>query len=370
MNNHNILLSDLKQIVTINSHTGNKAGVDQVGNHFEKWLSDLGFRLSRHQRSHIGDHLHFCSPTQSGQTLLLLGHMDTVFSPGHFDTYRLDGDWVYGPGVCDMKGGLIVALEALRHTHAKFGKVCNIDFLLVSDEETGSDDSKFLTAKLAKNYDACFVLEAAGDKGALVTGRKGVGTFTLKVRGKAAHAGNRYTEGINANLVAAGLIEKLTELTDLTEGTTVNVGVIKGGVSANTISPMATLLFEIRYQTISERDRLLSSIKTIANDRINGSVLSLEGGIQRDVMASSFEQAALLESLRLISAQNLPTEQRGGVSDANNTSSCGLTTLDGFGPYGDGDHTIDERASLISLRERIVLLFSIFEYLQINKKLF
>ncbi|MBF0193539.1 MAG: M20 family metallopeptidase [Magnetococcales bacterium] len=358
------ILEDLKTVVTINSHTGNKPGVDQVGQQFEKWFKAIGFKLTRYSRSHIGDHLHFCSTLQKGHRLLLLGHLDTVFPAGKFEIFRQDDEWVYGPGVCDMKGGLIVVLESLRQVHVDMGCLKNIDILLVSDEETGSDDSKILTAQLAPNYDACFVFEASGPKGELVTGRKGVGTFTLEVEGKSAHAGNSYSLGINANLSAARIVEKLTGLTDLSKSTTVNVGKMQGGISANTISPQASLLFEIRYQHLSERDRLLNSINKIIEEESSGCKFTLGGGIQRDVMTPTASQTALLEKLMTISGEHLLTEKRGGVSDANITSSIGVPTLDGFGPFGDGDHTFEERASIKSLHKRIELLTTIFKHFQ------
>jgi glutamate carboxypeptidase len=268
-----------------------------------------------------------------------------------------------------MKGGNMVALQALRNVYERNGKIENIDMLLVSDEETGSDDSKLLSSKLAKEYDVCFVFEAAGEKLEVVTGRKGVGTFTINIEGKASHAGVRYAEGINANLEAAYKLVELTKLTNLDIGTTVNVGKISGGIGANTISPTAELLLELRYTQNSERDKLLTALETITNTSyVEGTKATLSGLIQRDVMEPNKEQLTLVKQIEILSDTMLPTEQRGGVSDANIVASQGVTTLDGFGPFGDGDHTVKERALKSSFEQRIDLMTKVLVHHQEYKQ--
>ncbi len=355
--------SELKKIIEINSWTGNKEGVDKNGKIFAHWLEDLDYKLTRYHRENIGDHLHLTSNHKDGKKLLLLGHIDTVFPPDTFENFTEDEEWIYGPGVCDMKGGNFVALQALRAVHKKFGNIHNIDFLLVSDEETGSDDSKHLSTKLAQDYDYCMVFEAAGVKDEVVIGRKGVGTFFIDIKGIAAHAGNNYTKGADANLEAAKKLQALVALTDLEKETTVNVGKLSGGIGANTISPKAHLTFELRYTNTTERDRVLKTINEIVEKSfVDGTESKLSGGIQRDVMQPSAEQAEFIQSINKLCNIELPTEKRGGVSDANIISSQGVATLDGWGPYGDGDHTIHERASKKSFIERIDLVTEIFEH--------
>ena len=355
--------SELRSIIEINSWTKNKDGVDRNGEIFAYWLEELGYTLTRYPREEIGDHLHLVSPSKEGKKLLLLGHLDTVFPPGTFETFREDGEWIYGPGVCDMKGGNYVALQALRNVYKKFGEIHNIDFLLVSDEETGSDDSKHLTAKLAKAYDYCMVFEAAGLHNEVVIGRKGVGTFFIDIEGVAAHAGNHYSKGADANLEAAEKLIRLVALTDLEKETTVNVGKISGGIGANTISPHAHLTFELRYTNTHERDRVLKAVdEIVACAYVEGTEATLLGGIQRDVMQPSPAQMTFIDNINDLCNIILPTERRGGVSDANIVSSQGVATLDGWGPYGDGDHTVHERASKKSFEERIELVTEIFEH--------
>jgi len=357
-------LKDLKTIVEINSFTQNKTGVDSVGEIFDTWFEELGFKSTLYTRELIGNHRHYKSQhIDNSKKLLLLGHIDTVFPKGKFENYTQDKDWVYGAGVCDMKGGNIVALQALRELHKKNIDIQNIDVLLVSDEESGSDDSKHLTAQLAKKYDYCFVYEAAGENLEVVTGRKGVGTFFIDIVGKAAHAGNSYFEGNDANLEASYKLQKLVALTDLEKGTTVNVGKIEGGIGANTISPHANLVFELRYKTLDERDRVLNKIdKIVAYSDVDGCSAKLSGGIQRDVMQTSDNSLQLIKYIENITGVKLPSEERGGVSDANIVSSVGVITLDGFGPFGDGDHTVHERASKESFKSRIKLSEILFTY--------
>lgn len=361
---------DLKKLISINSHTKNKDGVDKISKIMSAWFAELGFEEVCYEREEIGNHCLYKTPKREGLKVLLLGHNDTVFPKGKFETYSEDEEWVYGPGVCDMKGGNLVALQSLRNIYAQNHKIENIDVLLVSDEEIGSDDSKHLTAQLASNYDVCFVFEAAGKNLEIVTGRKGVGTFTITIEGKAAHAGVRYAEGINANLEASYKLQALTKLTNLQIGTTVNVGKITGGIGANTISPTCELLLELRYTQNSERDRLLQALDEITQTSyVEGTKASLSGLIQRDVMQVNDKQLELIEKIETLFETKLPTEQRGGVSDANIVASQGVTTLDGFGPFGDGDHTVHERALKSSFEQRIGLMTEILSYHQSHKQI-
>ena len=360
-------LNDLEKIININSYTKNKQGVDEVGAIMSKWLEELGFKLTTYKKEHVGNHLLFTSSKKSGKKILLLGHNDTVFPPNSFEGFFQDEKWVYGPGVCDMKGGNIVALQSLRNIFKENNEIYNIDFLLVSDEETGSDDSKEITALLAPNYDYCFVFEAAGANMEVVTQRKGVGTFTITIEGLAAHAGNHYDKGIDANLEASYKLQELVKLTNLELQTTVNVGKINGGIGANTISPKCELLLEIRYTINDEKIRVLNALNKITNTSyVSGTISTLTGSIQRDVMQENTNQLEFITQLETITNSKILTEKRGGVSDANIVASYGVTTLDGFGPFGDGDHTIKERALKSSFESRIELMTKILNHFQTN----
>ena len=358
--NNSIDFTELAQLINQNSYTKNKAGIDADAEVFNAWMADIGFEIQTFEREHLGNHVHYKSPKTHGKRILLLGHFDTVFPPNTFEGFTEDSEWIYGPGVCDMKGGNYVALQALRNVKQRHGKITNIDMLIVSDEETGSDDSKALTKELATQYDACFVFEAAGKNDDVVISRKGIATFTIIFEGKGAHAGNHYTDGINANLSAAHMLLDLTALTDIDKGTTVNVGKMKGGIGANTISPHAELVVEARFTNPSERDRVIAGIDTIIQSpKVNGIKVKASGGLQRDVMQSTPEQALLIKQIETITGQSLVLERRGGVSDANVVAGLGVPTLDGFGPFGDGDHTVHERAEKASFTRRIDLMTNI-----------
>ncbi len=362
-------LKDLEELCKINSYTQNKSGVDKVGAKMQEWLEAIGFKTTTYKRESLGNHQLFRSPKVTGDKILLLGHNDTVFPQGEFESFTQDEDWIYGAGVCDMKGGNIVALEALKEVYNSNKKLQNIDFLLVSDEETGSDDSKFITLELAKNYNYCFVFEAAGENLEVVTGRKGVGTYTITIEGRASHAGTSYLKGINANLEASYKLQELTKLTNLDIGTTVNVGKITGGIGANTISPKCEILLEIRYTINSEKERLLKALDTITNKSyVEGTTSTLDGLIQRDVMEETQTQLDFIKTLENITGETILTEQRGGVSDANHIASCGVITLDGFGPFGDGDHTIKERALKSSFEQRIKMMIKILTKHQLKNQ--
>ncbi|MDF1882684.1 M20 family metallopeptidase [Sulfurimonas sp. SAG-AH-194-C21] len=361
-------LKDLEKIISINSYTKNKSGVDAVGAIFDVWLKEIGFDVEIYKRETIGDHRYYTSKHKKGaKKLLLLGHLDTVFPEGKFEEYSEDDEWVYGAGVCDMKGGNIVALQALRELYALHKEIVDIDVLLVSDEETGSDDSKYLTAELSKKYDYCFVYEAAGKEMELVTARKGVGTFFIDLKGKAAHAGNHYSQGSDANLEAAFKLQNLVALTDLDKETTLNVGKIQGGIGANTISPDAHLTFELRYKTQEERERVLLEVdKIVSTSYVEGTQSTLSGCIQRDVMQTSESSLNLINKIQNIASKKIKYEERGGVSDANIVSAQGVITLDGFGPFGDGDHTVLERANKKSFEQRIALSLVLFKHFTQN----
>ena len=358
-------LKDLEKIININSYTQNKHGVDEVSKHMTNWLNQLGFKEKVFNRELIGDHILYQTPKKEGIKILLLGHNDTVFPKGYFEGFKEDEEWIYGPGVCDMKGGNIVALQSLRNIFEKNGDIHNIDFLLVSDEESGSDDSKEVTASIGANYDYCFVFEAAGENLEVVTARKGVGRYIINIEGKAAHAGTSYKKGINANLEGAIKLQKFHELIDFEEGTIINVGKMEGGIGINTVSPHCEMLMEFRFDKVSEQERVIKSVEEItATSFVDGTVSHAEGIIQRGVMEENSKQLELIKFFEELINQKILKERRGGVSDANIVASCGTTTLDGFGPYGYGDHTKKERALKSSFEQRIAMMTKILDYYQ------
>ena len=359
-------LKDLEKIVNINSYTQNKSGVDKVSNVMSSWLKKIGFSLNVYERETVGNHTLYKTPKIEGlKNILLLGHNDTVFPEGYFEGYTEDKEYIYGPGVCDMKGGNIVALQSLRNIYKKNRQINNIDFMLVSDEETGSDDSSLVTSKIAKDYDYCFVFEAAGKNLELVTARKGVGRYIVNIEGRASHAGTSYKKGINANLEAAYKLQEYSKLIDFDKGTIVNVGKIEGGMGINTVSPHCQMQMEFRFDTLQEKKRVIEEVGRITqHSYVDGTKSKADCVIQRDVMQENTKQLEFVKLIEELIGESIKVEKRGGVSDANVVAGQGVTTLDGFGPFGDGDHTKKERALKSSFEQRINMMTKVLDYFQ------
>ncbi len=210
-------------------------------------------------------------------------------------------------------------------------------------------------------------LKQTGKNLEVVTGRKGVGRYIIKIDGKAAHAGTSYKKGINANLEGAIKLQKYSELINFDEGTIVNVGQIEGGIGINTVSPHCEMKMEFRFDKKSEQNRVDKSVMQITNTSyVEGTKAHADGVIQRGVMEENEKQLELIKFFEELTSLKIPRERRGGVSDANIVASCGVTTIDGFGPYGDGDHTINERALKSSFEQRIEMMTKILRHYQNN----
>lgn len=354
------ILGFLRSLVEVNSHTGNRDGVNEVGDRMAGALTALGFVEQRFRRERIGDHRLFVRPgTDGGRQVLFSGHLDTVFPPElGFNAFRAGDEVTTGPGVIDMKGGLAVLVETLRMLDALGIRPRDAYHVLLSaDEETGSEDSRPLIEEVARGKDYGFVFECAGVEGEVVSARKGVGTFRIEIEGKPAHAGNDYLRGIDANLEAAHKLIQLQQLTAVERGSTVNVGQISGGIGANTISPRASLLVEVRYTSHDEGERLVAGLERIvAHSYVPGTRSELHGRIQRPVMQEGPGTARLLERVDAISHGRIKAEKRGGVGDANFIAFVGVPTIDGLGPGGGMDHTPEEFMVTRTLFERIDFL--------------
>ncbi len=292
---------------------------------------------------------------------LVVGHYDTVWPVGTLQDmpFTYDGNKVTGPGVFDMKGGLVQLVFALKAS-ADLGLAPTVTpvVFLNSDEEIGSRESTRLIARLAKLADRALVLEPSlGPAGAIKTTRKGVGRYTVTVKGKAAHAGLDPERGASAILELSFVIQQLFALNDPGRGVTVNVGTIDGGLRPNVIAPESQAVIDVRVATQQDADRVDGAIKGL-QPKTPGVQLEIEGGIGRPALEPTPRNRALwgiAQSLGSELGLELTEAMAGGGSDGNTTSQF-TATLDGLGPVGDGAHAHHEHLEMDRTIERAALL--------------
>ena len=299
--------------------------------------------------------------TKKSSLQLLLGHCDTVWPIGTLATMPLQSDngMMRGPGIYDMKAGLVEMIYALKTLKALKlqPKVAPIIFIN-SDEEIGSHESTRYIKRLAKLVDRVLVLEPSlGTAGKLKTARKGVGRFVIKVTGKAAHAGLDPEAGASAILELSHVIQKLFALNDPNKGVSVNVGVIDGGTRANVVAPESSAVIDVRVETQADGKRIEDTIHALQPED-NNVTLSIEGGIGRPPMERTTANRQIWNvASDLASLLNFNLEQgtAGGGSDGN-TTSLYTATLDGLGAVGDGAHAAHEFIYSDQLPQRCALL--------------
>ena len=288
--------------------------------------------------------------------VLLLGHFDTVWPIGTLETmpWSVDGGVVRGPGVFDMKAGVIQLFHALGTLDDLDGVVV----LLNSDEEIGSPTSRSLIEEQARGLDAVLVLEGSGDGGALKTGRKGVSRYRLDVAGHAAHAGLEPDKGVNALVELAHQVLAVSALGDSAARTTVVPAVGSAGTTTNTVPAHASVWCDVRVSTAAEQARVDRDLRALRPTLV-GAALTVHGGPDRGPMEP--ESSTALFALAEVVAARLGLSKLGqcsvgGASDGNLTSALGTPTLDGLGAVGGGAHAIHEHAVEVYLEPRTRLL--------------
>ncbi len=293
--------------------------------------------------------------------ILLLGHLDTVWPMGTLVKmpFRVAKGKAFGPGVYDMKAGVVMALHAVAMLRERQAQTTPVVVLLVSDEEIGSPVSRAVTEKIARECSAVFVLEPAqGPQGAYKTARKGVGDYSVHVRGVAAHSGVDFEKGHSAVLELARLIEKISQFTDLKTGLTVNPGTICGGTRTNVIAAEAQAEVDVRIARMRDAARVEKLFRGLrATDR--ACTLTITGGMNRPPMERSRGTVALFQQAKgFADAMGFALEEAstGGGSDGNFTAALGIPTLDGMGAVGEGAHATHESIVLGELAKRTALL--------------
>lgn len=352
----------LEQLVRLESPTSSKAHLDRLSAQVGALCEALGADVVVHPRAETGDlRVAIWNRDAPGRPIMLLAHLDTVWPPGTLDTMpiRREGGRFYGPGAADMKGGVVVALEAIRGLRDR-GEMPPrpIWLFLNTDEETGSGHSRALIEELAQQAGLVLVMEPATEEEALKVWRKGIARYTLSITGRAAHAGNAPEAGINAIIEAAHQALALHALNDLPNGTSVSVTRIAGGIAGNVIPPEASLFADVRFLKASEAQRVDAVVRALG-PTLPGAQVAVSGGIDRGPMEHNEQMARTVTQARAIAASiglELHTGGSGGASDGNFTAALGVPTLDGLGGAGTGLHAAHEQVIIGSLPRRAALL--------------
>jgi len=357
------MLKMIAELVGIESPTEDRAGVNRCVALVERWIKATGGKSQRSRQGTAGDLLvgRFGPARSTVKPLLLLGHLDTVWPLGTLRKmpFRVRQGRAWGPGVLDMKAGVVMALGALRMLRDAGQLTRPVWLLLNSDEETGSQYSRGLTESLAEKCGAVFVLEPAqGIPGAYKTARKGVANYDLRVHGVAAHSGVDFDRGHSAVLELGRQIERASAFTDLARGITVNAGVIGGGTRSNVVAAEAWAEFDVRIARAVDAkrmDRRFHSLRAVdGNCR-----LEISGGLNRPPMERTSGTVTLFRRAATTAAGlgfTLQEAATGGGSDGNFTSALGIPTLDGMGAVGEGAHASHESILLDALIPRTALL--------------
>ncbi|SEB91682.1 M20 family metallopeptidase [Terriglobus roseus] len=361
----------LRELVSLESPTEDAAAVNRAMDLAAAWASAMGARIVRHPQTGYGDVVELWFDGSPAKPLMLLGHLDTVWSVGTLPgmPWRQAPDAegrvrLWGPGVLDMKAGVVMALAAIETVQATRGLPRPVVLLLNPDEETGSEVSRAHTERIARDCESVFVMEPAqglpgsSDNAAYKTARKGVGAYRLDVTGVAAHSGVDFERGHSAVLELARLLAKVSAFTDLPSGLTVNPGVIGGGTRSNVVAANAWAEVDVRIARASDAERVERLFQSLTVDDPACS-LRVTGGINRPPMERGEGTVRLFQQAQTLAAElgfSLDEASTGGGSDGNFTAGLGIPTLDGMGAVGEGAHAAHESLLLDELIPRTVLL--------------
>ncbi len=351
------MLALLERLVNIDSGSHDHAGVTAVAETLAAFLESRGVACEWLRQERSGDILLARVEGPAERPVLLLGHCDTVFAKGEAARrpFRIEGGRAYGPGVSDMKAGLVMNAFVLAALRAS-GAPCPVVGLFTSDEEIGSPVSRPIIETTARGCRAVLNAEPGRPSGNVCTARKGALFLRATVYGRAAHSGSAYQEGRSAILALAHKTVALSGLTDLAAGITVNVGRVGGGQSINTIAPEAWAEIDLRFVKAADRDRLLAAIETIVHTPHvpdTRAELSIEGEFLP--LEPTPESLALFETYRECARAvgfSVEGEFSGGCADSGFTAALGVPTLCSTGPVGGKGHTPEEYVELATLVPR------------------
>ena len=354
------MMSLLKKLVETESPTYEKAAVNRLGAIVAREASKLGASIEIIPKKTVGDQIIARWGSGPGG-FFLIGHIDTVFPLGTLDLmpFYEEGDKIFGPGVLDMKTGIVVMLQAIAILQ-EMGKMPErpITMLFNTDEEMGSYLSRELVKELAKDMTLALVFEPSENlDGSLHTWRKGTGKFHIKVQGRAAHSGGAHQKGLNAIEELSHHIVQVQQLTDYEQGTTINIGSIQGGRAINIVPAYAEADGDIRVTRVDEYKRVEKVIQTL-QPVLKDALIATECILNRppmpydDTMDATFKKAqkiAAAEGLEIIAGGS------GSASDANFVADMGVPVLDGMGAVGEGFHSESEYILTQSMFDRLQL---------------
>jgi glutamate carboxypeptidase len=364
-------VGDLASLVGIDCGSYTPAGVNRIADVVSGTLTELGATVERVAHvpgageRQLGDLLIGRLPG-SGPRLLLIGHMDTVFEPGTAAErpFKIDGERALGPGVSDMKGGLLAGLHAIGALRT-VDRRPSVTFVANPDEEIGSPFSTPHIQGLIAEHDAALVLECARANGDIVSARKGIADYEVTLTGRAAHAGVEPEKGRSAILEAAHQVLALQALNGRWPSVTVNAGVIEGGTRPNVVAASCRMELDLRAASSSEFELAAAEVEAIVT---RPTLEGVSATLRKAAFHPPMERTpgnARLAALAIALAGELGFELRdaltGGASDANTTTAAGLPTLDGLGPVGGDDHSADEWLDLSSVVPRTTLLAALID---------
>jgi glutamate carboxypeptidase len=347
----NDALELLRALVEIESPTYSPGTLD-VARRMGAELEELGAAVELLEGAHLRAEL-----AGNGAPILLSGHVDTVWPVGTLESmpFRIDGERAYGPGTYDMKACLVVMLDAIRRAG---GERRTLRVFLTADEEMGTRTGRPMLEEAAAGVAAALIVEPPGMTGNLKTSRKGLGRFTLTIKGRPAHAGTHREEGVSAIHELAHQVLRLHALNDDASGTSVNVGVVSGGTSENVVAAEAEARIDVRVARASDRKRVEHVLATLEPVHPE-TTLELTGGWTRPPLERSQASVALFAQAREYGRElglDLAEESSGGGSDGNLVGALGVPVLDGLGAQGGGAHAPDEHVLLASMPVRADLL--------------
>ncbi|HGN9372363.1 TPA: M20 family metallopeptidase [Citrobacter pasteurii] len=357
-------IDELQTLVNIDCGTQTVAGVAHVAAVMRELWQQEGWQTDMVDLgSAVGPALLATNkPHATEYDVLLVGHLDTVFPVGTVAERPMsrDENRLYGPGVSDMKSGLLNIVWAMRTLPAEHQARLSIAVAMNPDEETGSVHSGEWIGGLAKRARCVLVCEAARADGSLVKARKGVGGYQLTFEGIAAHAGNEPEKGRSAITAFAHSVLAINALADITRGTTLNVGVVQGGSAANVVAAKLHAELDVRFWENEEYERVHQALQSLCQQGfLDGVTTTLTRVSHKPAMAASEDTHQLMTLVERAGQEEgvvVTWQAVGGGSDANLTAALGIPTLDGLGPIGAGFHSADEWLDIASIESRIRLL--------------